>query len=252
MNFYIAKEPPASHTLGRSLEIATGQIGLPGLTCMLCGQTWAWDALRLHRTLPNNIILRGRSLWPVPTDEFAVIAKQVRQELSLPADYPLLPGTKFGPIRLNIVRSEIPSFEWPGLSSLVITESTANVLTEAGLTGWRPEPIEINTWSRWSLRRRVKPSLCELVVTGSAGTAYTTPFFPVLSVCSLCGRTDYGDTTSLDCQTATVDVKAWDGSDFCRFAGLCWGYVVVTERAKAAVETAHLGNIEFTPCPARS
>ncbi len=246
MNFYIAKEPPAIDTYGRSLQLAGNEIGLSGLKCDLCGQTWSWFGSRLHKKLSPDSKLHSLVRGPLPTQDFALVANQIRKELSLPDDYPLLPGTNIGPVRLEVVRNEIPNFEWPGRSSWIITDQVAETLTQAGLTGWRPESVEITKWRKWP-PSRVKPLLYELFVTGSAGIAYTNPFFPAKSVCLLCGRVDYGDTNDLDCYTATVHEQEWDGSDFCRFSGLCWGHLVVTERAKTAIETALLTNIEFIP-----
>jgi len=245
MNFYFLQEPPATDERGRSLDWSAGGIpGMPGLTCSVCGVTWARDSARLHVKPPRNTVLRhGCGRWPLPTAEFEDLANQVRRELNLPSDLPLLPGANVGPLRLKAVRADIPNFEWPGLNSIIATEQTVKALENAGLTGWRCEPVEMTWWRGWPLHR-FKPVLFEVVITGKAGDAFQPSGANVPAPpCARCGRTstDWRDNNA----TVSVDVSQWDGLDFSNFNDT--GYIAITERAKMVIEDARLSNVQFSP-----
>jgi hypothetical protein len=240
--FYSLEEPPLRTAAPRlALEMGEPDIALPGVSCYPgCGAVWATTLKRIHRELPDDHPLVKGAVVNVDVEEFKRIAADVRQVLQLPPDLYLAPGTSLGFVRLEVRRRKIPDFEWPGLQTLVISRGVARVLTDAGITGWRTEPVIV---TKGQMGRDIDCSdLLELVVEGRGGVPVTDPLTLELSRCDICGRVEH-ELPLL--RRLELDPDQSDGSDIFRFDEPYSGYRFVTERFKAAVENAGLRNCKF-------
>lgn len=239
MNIFNFREPRfPKNDRGRACEAAPPFVKLPGINCYPdgCGEIWASTGNRIYKELSKEHPLYRQKSSPVSPAEFERIVNTIKIELNLPTQEKLLPGTLIGHLRVKCKRSsEIPSFEWPAINTLLITEETRNFLVKNGLTGWHTEDVTILN----SSKGQPLPPLYEMVIDGRAGTPLISPSVEVVSVCNVCGRVKYNQFIPDDFQ---IDVAQWDGSDFMRFSPPFNGYIFIGERSKEILENSSLNN----------
>jgi hypothetical protein len=226
--------------VGRPIRETRIPVGLPGVNCPSCGQIWAVTGNRIRKELPGNHPLRSVSLRPVSPQDLQTMIQGVRASIELNGQEWFPPGTNIGLLSLELYDPETSSFEWPGIASVLIEDSIKDVMHREGLTGWTTAPV---IFAQRPHGMRV-PHVSEFVVTGKAGMVVTDPPLKVASVCSLCNRVE---RNKVDCFKASINIKAWDGSDFCHFDFPCYIPIIVSERAVQVLQDYEATNIEFIP-----
>ncbi len=241
MDYFVFDEPQAPDgSPGRACRILRPVPGLPGVSCDVCGKTWADTLDRVPIDLPDGHPLWTRRGWPVPPDELDRIAADVKEALHLEPGTRLLPGTRIGRVRVKYTRAEVSSFEWPAVHTLLVTEETAEGMRSAGLTGWSVAPAVVMGYPGSG----PAPVLHQLFVEGSGGPAITDPPVRLQSSCPRCGCVEY-DRPPLD--AFAIDELAWDGTDFFRCDPPFHGFMFVTGRAVRAL--TEMGATNFAAMP---
>ena len=240
VKFYEFTEPNIPTDFGgRAIELSPPFIGLAGVHCPVCGQTWATTLQRIRRELPLDHPLRHNSGKPITPAQLRAIQKDVQETLGLSPEDLLLPGCDIGLLHIECKRSGVHDFEWPGIHSIVITKPIRDLLEAERLTGWHAEPVVIT-----KVRRGKTPELYEFVIDGQGGQPISNPVSQILSICAECGRIQYSPHSF---GTIRVDLSEWDGSDFFRFAPPFHGRIFVTEAVRKALVAARVTNFETLP-----
>ena len=200
-------------------------IGMPGLECSSCHNTWA-GSRRLYLPVDDPALAkRLKNTWPIPTAEWLALAIVVRKSLGLPSDFLLRPGDGFGIPVFELRSSRLSDIMHPFPGQTIVTEEVAESLRASDLTGYRL--IECHT--RWSaaMKRKLPPDqaappLFELAVEGKA---WRKGKFPMDAIdCQQCGRANFPDPSYLE-----IDLERYDASDFFH-TDLNPNRVMVTER----------------------
>jgi hypothetical protein len=148
-------------------------------------------------------------------------------------------GRRLTELFLDVVSWNVVDFSRTMLSDIVITDRALQALHAAGLTGFRVRPTEIVSVPE-GVKRSDLPVLLEFVVTGEGGPADEASGIVKLWGCQACGLVRY----SAFQQGIVVDESRYDGSDFFVVSEYP-KYVLVSDRAKAAIEKARLTNVGF-------
>lgn len=214
-------------------------VGLPGVKCDACGQTWADGMARIPKDLPNDHPLRSRKRWPVPVAELNFLRADVRMALNLPLDTPLPPGADIGIIDFLCKDSHLEAFEWPAVHVLVVREDVVEFLQEHKIAGWEVAPIRVEGTRYLSSI----PSMYQLLVNGNGGVPVTDPPVEKISHCDVCGRTEFKRKNP---RTFQMDISQWDGSDIFRFDPPYQGYMFITDRLADGFKSAGFKNYELS------
>jgi hypothetical protein len=148
-------------------------------------------------------------------------------------------GRRITELFLDILSWNVVDFSRTMLSDIVITDHALNVLRDAHLTGFEVRPTKIE-----GLPPRVQgsdlPRLWEFVVTGRGGPAHKGSGIVQLMKCDSCGLVRYSAFE----HGIQVDKSTYDGSDFFNVTEYP-KYVLISPRARAAIEQARLTNVGF-------
>jgi hypothetical protein len=179
-------------------------IALPGIICPACG-TWA-GSRRVCLPIDEPSLLGCLRGAPISQTAWMELADQVRTSENLARDFPLRPGDVLGRPRAELLDESPPDFLHPFPGQLIVQGPVVNALQEAGLTGYKPMPVDVH----WSQRIRPSPAeppaLYELVVTGKAWRIGMNEI--QITLCCVCGRRGFPNPEYL-----AVDESRWDGSD---------------------------------------
>lgn len=224
MNFYALREPhyqsdQADAAANPLAELAS--LVMPGLTCAVCGSTWAGNR-KLYLPIPTealNLTLENR---PFKTEEWQKLAEVVREALNLAPDFILMPGDRLGPPNYEFNRTKLRDFLHPFPGRVLVNQAVLDVLQGAGFTGFAATRIS----ARWN--KRIKGPLPE-VPAYYALRAFTSAWHVGVSsesitTCGYCGRSK---PPVLDWHS--FDEETWDGSDFF-YLDSNDNRIVVTER----------------------
>ncbi len=149
-------------------------------------------------------------------------------------------GRRLGNLRVDLPSSKVPAFITPLLTELIITDELAFLFRNAGLTGYRLQPVTINKVQRG--KKEDVPLLWEFVVAGRGGDAHPKSGITLQYECSACGYSKYiGFTKGL-----YIDETQWDGSDFFTVWPLP-RFIIVTERVRDFIIKHRLDNCRLTP-----
>jgi hypothetical protein len=212
-------------------------VGLPGVDCPACGQIWGATHRRIPIELPDDHFLRQSKGSPVYPTVLHGMMDLVREDLGLPDDTPLYPGTLFGSLHITCTSNRVPAFQWFVANVLISDEGIAR-LTENGITGWTTRRVEISV-----RRRNVRPpNVHQFIVTGNGGNPITSPPITVRSICALCGRIEYNEKRI---DQFALDTRQWSGDDFFKFAPPFDGYTFCTEAVRNVLEPPGAYNVGF-------
>jgi hypothetical protein len=148
-------------------------------------------------------------------------------------------GPRITELFLDILSWNVVDFSRTMLSDIVITNHALNVLRAARLTGFEVRPTQIKELPR-GVKSSALQSLWELVVTGKGGPAHKASGIVRLQECDECGLVRYSAFE----HGILVDESTYDGSDFFSISEYP-KYVLVSSRARAAMEQARLTNVGF-------
>ncbi|GIW98368.1 MAG: hypothetical protein KatS3mg111_1701 [Pirellulaceae bacterium] len=148
-------------------------------------------------------------------------------------------GRRITPLRIDILSNRITDFSSTLLSDVVITDIALQKLREAGLTGFRVEPVVIDSIAKRVDRSRI-PKLWEFVVVGDGGFAHPDSGITLKRTCDACGLRRYSAFE----HGIIVDEDAYDGSDFFTVREYP-KHILVNERAKTVIESSGLTGVDF-------
>ena len=148
-------------------------------------------------------------------------------------------GRRLTDLFLDVLSWNVVDFSRTMLSDIVFTDRALKVLREAGLTGFEIRNTNIEGLPA-GVKSSALPTLWEFVVTGYAGPAHSASGIVKLRKCDACGLV----TNSAFERGLLVNESTYDGSDFFTVAEYP-KYVLASHRAKVAIESAGLTNIEF-------
>ena len=148
-------------------------------------------------------------------------------------------GRRLTDLFLDILTWNVMDFSRTMLSDVVITDHALEVFRDAGLTGFTVKPTQVS-----KCPARVDgshlPPLWELIPTGTAGAAHKDSGIVELHRCDVCGLVRHSSFKN----GIVVNQETYDGSDF--FTVLEYPkYVLVSPRAKLAMEKNYLSNVTF-------
>jgi hypothetical protein len=148
-------------------------------------------------------------------------------------------GRRTTELFLDVLSWSVVDFSRTTLSDIVITDRALHVLQAACLTGFATAPTRLATFP---LGRKPAsfPRLWEFIVVGHGGRAHESSGIVELRRCDGCGLVRY----SAFQHGIVVDPSTYDGSDV--FVVQEYPkYILVSERAKTAIEAARLTNVSF-------
>lgn len=148
-------------------------------------------------------------------------------------------GRRLTELFVDILSWNVTDFSRTMLSDIVITDHALGVLRGAGLTGFGVRPAKIEGLPS-GVRRPALPRLWEFLVTGKGGPAHKASGIAELLKCEGCGLVRFSAFE----HGILVDECTYDGSDFFTVTEYP-KYVLVSPRAKAAIEQARLTNVKF-------
>ena len=148
-------------------------------------------------------------------------------------------GRRLTDLFLDIVSWNVVDFSRTMLSDIVITDRALEALRQAGLTGFQVRPTRVEGVPE-GVKRSDLPKLWEFVVTGEGGSADKAAGIVELSRCQGCGLARYSAFE----HGILVDEHSYDGSDFFTVSEYP-KYVLVSHRAKEAIEKFRLTNVAF-------
>jgi len=149
-------------------------------------------------------------------------------------------GRRITKLHLDILSWNVVDFSRTMLSDIVVTDRAREILQDAKLTGFivnRAEVVKAPARPAGS----TLPKVWEFVAVGRGGLADKKSGIVKLRECAECGLVEYSAFKS----GIIVDTTAYDGSDFFTVAEYP-KYVLVSERAKAVIETHRLTNVALT------
>lgn len=148
-------------------------------------------------------------------------------------------GRRLTALFLDVLSWNVVDFSRTMLSDIVITDHALDVLRGARLTGFEVRPAKVIGLPT-GLKKSGLPKLWEFIVSGNGGPAHKASEIVELQRCAACGLVRYSAFE----HGIVVDESAYDGSDFFTVAEYP-KYVLVSPRAKAAIEQASLTNVGF-------
>ena len=155
-------------------------------------------------------------------------------------------GRRITELRVDLLTANVPDFSRTMLSDIVVSSNALMALRRSGLTGYREARAPI-VHRPPTARGGAAPVLWELVVTGRGGPAHPDSGIVTLVRCEACGLVRHSTFRN----GIVVDPSTYDGSDFF-YVDQYPRYVLVSERAKEAIEGARLTNVRFTESYAAS
>ncbi len=205
-------------------------LGLPGVHCPVCDQTWAniglsYPIIDLSSTSIAHPLVEPRL---VDYDEYKSILSGVEQ--FVPKGLPILPGTCFGPLKGRLT-GIFGDFVWQHLWDLLIKTDAYQKLISAGLRV--PEAIAP------LLQQKLRGQLLQLQIEPHGQLSPLSYVEPGLPICPQCGR----DGRKLE---KIVLMKESFSHDLDIFRiGNFTTYILVSCRFKDAVNELGLTNIKF-------
>jgi hypothetical protein len=148
-------------------------------------------------------------------------------------------GRRLTDLFLDVVSWNVVDFSRTMLSDIVMTDHALEALRQAGLTGFQVRPTKVEAVPE-GVNRSDLPKLWEFVVTGEGGPADKAAGIVELSKCQACGLALYSAFE----HGILVDEHSYDGSDFFTVSEYP-KYVLVSHRAKEAIEKSRLTNVAF-------
>jgi uncharacterized double-CXXCG motif protein len=197
---------PDRATWGNYYIEACHRWGLPGVKCPLCGG-WG-DVATQYPAIDISTFSNAeayRDFWPVGLDELA----KLRSALApvVPADYPLPPGTAFGPVE-GEARGRFDDFCWVMAWTPLIKGGALKKFADAGI------PL-IAARANLEFKGNDKPELFELHLEPRARLSEGSLPPEQLQCCEMCGRQPIQrpDTIVVDRATAPTDLHLFRGRD---------------------------------------
>lgn len=146
------------------------------------------------------------------------------------------------PLTLNLPSDRIGDFVWTWLFDCVVTQRVLDLFVDAGLSGYRADPVIVERISRGSKRDLGSlPALWEIRTVATARADPKADIFPVYK-CRLCGTTRWSSHK----RGLLVDTSTWDGSDFFSLEEHSQ-YTIITERVKELIVEHALKPCAITP-----
>ncbi len=240
----------------------THRLGLPGIRCDGCGQTWSGT-----RVLPFECpeVFRGvkeiNRGWPVPSARFVELRDALLSELRREGHETdsLQPGDDFQPVYLRFPSRPRSDFLWSTLGSVIVSQRVKDLFESEGVSGvaFCPAVIE-KVGSRESVGPIPMPEsgepedvmgeveeeaspeafgpLYEMIVTAESGRP---PGTEVTSRCEVCGREEYDQHRRLFKLTPEMPPD----SDVFLFATTL--YIIVNEKVRDLIVRHRLTNVKL-------
>lgn len=205
-------------------------LGMPGVHCPVCNQTWAkiglsYPAIDLSKTPIAKELTEARV---VEYEEFEDIRSSVRQ--FLPDNFPIFPGTCFGPIKGKITGKR-GDFVWLHRWDLLVKLTTFEKLLSTGLL--LPEI------SSPQLQPKLDGQLVQFQIEPHGQLSPNSFVDPDSLICSLCKR----DARKVE-KIVLVKESISRELDIFRIGNFTT-QILVSRRFKDAVDELKLTNIKF-------
>jgi hypothetical protein len=149
-------------------------------------------------------------------------------------------GKRTTPLSIVMPNLDLQDFVWTWLNDCLLTERAKRCFEEAGLTGYRLDPVRIARVKRRKDDRPI-PELWELVPTSSAKIDATAVGLRIKERCPACGLVEEVQSK----HGAPIDESTWDGSDIFDLGG--GGGPFVTPRVIDCVVENNLAGASFLP-----
>lgn len=218
-------------------------IRIPGIVCDICGSTWGSFCHLGPYDVPDIIIKIFNNLerpWPMERKEHELIENKIKNVLK--DKYPdiiLRPGTRFGPLLLELSSYKVPSF-LTNICSVVVPENVLQILKEEKITGFESYPAKVVKVRKPRRTKEKIPKMYELRIVGKSELKKEESGVFLDEKCDACGRLTYTPPKKF-----VHDIEKWDGSDIFRFDYFL--HTIVTEKFKNVCEKYKFTNCEFTP-----
>ena len=195
----------------------------------------------------EKAVLYGRPEWEKKYGR-AEWADSVELEKIVCPDYPghQRPGERLTGLSIILPSPTIGDFAWTWYSDCLITDHVLHLFRQAGLSGFKTRPAEIEKVKRLGKECAASiPRLWELVITGKGADARPESGIQVVYRCEACGMVRYSSYQN----GILVNEEQWDGSDFFTVNGYP-KFILVTERVKDLIITHQLTNCMLIPAEA--
>ncbi len=204
MNFFRLTHPEYETDMDQSrnnpLEWANRYI-VPGVICPDCGSWGGRRRLFLPITDPILEKRLEKPPYPIPLDQWIILADAIVKSSHVSSDFHLRPGDELGNPTVKVKSSLISDFVFPWRGGILFTEKTWHVLAESEMSGYRAEVVEIVDRRGTTDHEQLLPRIYYLNVTGRI-KSHTN-----LDRCTICGRIRINYPIELS-------EANWDGNDF--------------------------------------
>lgn len=203
---------------------------LPGVRCFACQQTWANIGLSYPAINLSSVPVANQFVEARVVEYYEYESLRFALERYVPKGLPILPGTRFGPLKGKLT-GKFGDFVWRHLWDLLIKTDAYQKLISAGLRV--PEAIAP------LLQQKLRGQLLQLQIEPHGQLSPLSYVEPGLPICPQCGR----DGRKLE---KIVLMKESFSHDLDIFRiGNFTTYILVSCRFKDAVNELGLTNIKF-------
>lgn len=148
-------------------------------------------------------------------------------------------GRRTTDLHVDIRSRSVVDFATTLLTDVVITDHALNEVRDSRLSGFKIKDVLVDGLPLGTSREQF-PKLWEFIVTGKGGPAHRDSGIVKLRECKECGLVRYSEYKN----GIHVDLATYDDSDF--FTVLEYPrHILVSDKAKRAIEDAHLTNVSF-------
>jgi hypothetical protein len=157
---------------------------MPGVHCSICGSTWAGNR-KLYLHLPVSPLWSQMTGGVLDELEWETLADQVRDTAQLPNGFDIYPGDKLGIPTYEIRRPRLNDFTHPFPGTILVKSKVVEILTGAGVTGFKPVLVRHQFSSKVKVAEDV--ALYALKIEGEAWHPGVNR--QSIETCTHCGRT---------------------------------------------------------------
>lgn len=240
----------------------THHLGLPGIKCDGCGQTWGGSRV-LPFECPESFrdVEEIKRRWPVPSTRFVSLRDALLSEIRRAGHEidSLWPGDDFQPVHLQFPSRPRSDFLWSTLGSVIVSRRVKDLFEDNGVSGVTfcqavidkvgrkdsvgpipmpesGEPEDVMGEVEEEASPEAFGPLYEMIVTAESGRAAGTE---VTSRCEVCGREEYDQHRRLFILTPEMVPD----SDVFLFATTL--YIIVNEKVKDLIVRHGLRNLKL-------
>lgn len=211
-----------------------GNMFLPPRLCSQCGEVESWSRQQ-YVAVSDPTLIDLRTPVGISEDEWDLFSQRFRAENGLDPTCELYPGASIGIPEYEISAAKVNDVMWP-FHEVVVTRRLFDLMTEAGLTGFRAVVPRLTWGKRLRDRGLELPELVVLEIHGRAWRSLTT----TVVACQHCGRLREPSSGG------GIDPARWDGTDVF-YMDSTYVAIGVTDKVRELLTRHRITNFRLIP-----